>query len=327
MRFTPIIDFGTEKRWINYAFTMRFSANRIKTNTGLSTMQSCFCIGRTRVARNYYRRNTNRALFAPGAPFDITRFFVIIPDNVGHGKSSKPSDGLRAEFPHYGYSDMVNLQHRLVVETLGITHLRAVVGMSMGCMNAWQWAEAYPDAVDGVMPVACFPSPISGRNLLWRRMAVDLITSDPAWAGGNYQQPPPSIATAAELARMMIDGVPNLQEEVNTAQRADELIQNVKKQAARQDANDLLYSFESSSDFDAEPDLGRIKAKVFALNFADDEFYRDSLQVLQRDMPKVQHGKLVIRGITPGSAGHLSMTRPDLWKDQAADFMDWLDRP
>lgn len=268
-----------------------------------------------------------RALFAPGAPFDITRFFVIIPDNVGHGQSSKPSDGLRAGFPHYGYSDMVDLQHRLVVETLGITHLRAVVGMSMGCMNAWQWAEAYPDAVDGVMPVACFPSPISGRNLLWRRMVVDLITSDPAWAGGNYQQQPPAVATAAELARMMINGVPNLQEEVTTAQQADEFIQTVKKQAARQDANDLVRSFESSHDFDAEPDLGRIKAKVFALNFADDEFYRDSLQLLQRDMPKVEHGKLVIRGVTAESTGHSSMAHPDLWKDQAADFMEWLNRP
>ncbi len=126
---------------------------------------------------------------------------------------------------------------------------------------------------------------------------------------------------------MMINGVPNLQEEVNTAQQADEFIQNVKKQAARQDANDLLYSFESSSDFDAEPDLARIKAKVFALNFADDEFYRDSLQVLQRDMPKVQQARLVIRGITAGSAGHFSMAHPDLWKDQAADFMDWLNTP
>jgi homoserine O-acetyltransferase len=268
-----------------------------------------------------------QAFFAPGAPFDIARYFVIIPDNVGHGQSSKPSDGLRAGFPRYGYSDMVDLQHRLVVETLGISRLRAVVGMSMGCMNAWQWAEAYPDAIDGVMPVACFPSPISGRNLLWRRMVVDLITSDPAWADGNYQQQPPSVATAGELARMMINGVPNLQEEVNTAQQADEFIRNVKNQAAGQDANDLLHSFEASGDFDAEPDLGRIKAKVFALNFADDEFYRDSLQVLQRDMPKVQHGRLVIRGITAGSAGHFSMARPGLWKDQAADFMDWLNTP
>jgi homoserine O-acetyltransferase len=268
-----------------------------------------------------------QAFFASGAPFDIARYFVIIPDNVGHGQSSKPSDGLRAGFPRYGYSDMVDLQHRLVVETLGISRLRAVVGMSMGCMNAWQWAEAYPDAIDGVMPVACFPSPISGRNLLWRRMVVDLITSDPAWADGNYQQQPPSVATAGELARMMINGVPNLQEEVNTAQQADEFIRNVKNQAAGQDANDLLHSFEASGDFDAEPDLGRIKAKVFALNFADDEFYRDSLQVLQRDMPKVQHGRLVIRGITAGSAGHFSMARPGLWKDQAADFMDWLNTP
>ncbi len=266
------------------------------------------------------------ALFAPGAPFDATRFFVIIPDSIGLGQSSKPSDGLRAAFPHYGYGDMVDLQHKLVIETLGITHLRAVVGMSMGCMNAWQWAEAYPDAMDGIMPVACFPAPISGRNLLWRRMLVDGIKSDPVWADGSYQRQPPSVAAALELARMMIDGIPHLQEEITTPVSADDFIRSVKKQAAGQDANDLVYSFESSRDFNAEPDLGKIRAKVFALNFADDEFYRDSLQVLQRDMAKVDQGKLVIREVSTGSAGHFSMAHPDLWKDQANDFIMWLSK-
>ena len=264
------------------------------------------------------------ALFAPGAPFDITRFFVIIPDSIGHGQSSKPSDELKARFPHYEYGDIVDLQYKLVVETLGITHLRAVVGMSMGCMNAWRWAETYPDAMDGIMPVACFPSPISGRNLLWRRMIVDAIKSDPVWAEGNYQQQPPSVAVGLEIAQMMIDGVPHLQEEVSTPERADEFILSVKKQAAAQDANDLIYSFESSRDFNAEPDLDKIKVKVFALNFADDEFYRDSLQILQHDMLKVQHGELVVRAISAGSAGHFSMAHPQLWKDQARDFIGWL---
>jgi homoserine O-acetyltransferase/O-succinyltransferase len=264
------------------------------------------------------------ALFAPGDPFDITRFFVIIPDSIGHGQSSKPSDELKARFPHYAYGDIVDLQHKLIVETLGITHLRAVVGMSMGCMNAWQWAESYPDAMDGIMPVACFPSPINGRNLLWRRMIVDGIKSDPAWAEGNYQQQPPSVASAVEIVQMMIDGVPHLQEEVSTRERADEFIRNAKKQAAERDANDFIYSLESSGDFNAEPDLGKIKVKLFALNFADDEFYRDSLRILQRDMPKIQHGELVIRAVSAGSAGHFSMAHPELWKDQAGDFIGWL---
>jgi homoserine O-acetyltransferase len=264
------------------------------------------------------------ALFAPGAALDATRFFVIIPDSIGLGRSSKPSDGLKASFPRYGYGDMVDLQHRLVTESLGLTHLHAVIGMSMGCMNAWQWAEDYPDAMDGIMPVACFPAPISGRNLLWRRVLVDGIKSDPVWANGNYTQQPPSVAAALELARMMIDGVPHLQEEVTSVESADALLQGVKKQSAGQDANDLLYSFESSRDFNAEPDLGKIKTKVFALNFADDEFYRDSLQILQRDMLKVDQGKAVIRAVSAGSAGHFSMSHPDLWKDQVKDFIVWV---
>lgn len=219
-----------------------------------------------------------KALFAPGAPFDITRYFVIIPDDIGHGQSSKPSDGLKAAFPHYGYQDMVDLQHKLVTETLGIPHLHAVVGMSMGCMNAWQWAEDYPGAVDGIMPVACFPAPIIGRNLLWRRVIVDGITSDPAYDGGNYQQQPPSLAEALNVAQMMINGGPNLQDQITSPQAADQYVTGVDAAAANRDANDLVYAFSASADFNAEPDLGQIRAKVFALNFANDEFYYDSLQ-------------------------------------------------
>jgi len=264
-----------------------------------------------------------QALFAPGAPFDAQRYFVIIPDNIGHGQSSKPGNGLQAAFPHYGYGDMVDLQHKLVVESLGIKHLRAVVGMSMGCMNAWQWAEGYPDSMDAVMPIACFPAPISGRNLLWRNILVDVIKSDPLWENGNYQAALPSATTAIAIARMMIDGVPHLQEEIGSPAAADAFVRGVKSQAAGVDANDVVYSFESSQDFNAEPDLGRIKTKVFALNFADDEFYRDSLQILQHDIQQVRLGKVVIRPTSAGSAGHFSMAHPDLWKDQAQVFMQW----
>ncbi len=266
-----------------------------------------------------------KALFVAGAPLDPGRYFVIIPDDIGHGKSSKPSDGLKAGFPHYGYGDMVDLQHKLVTETLGIRHLHAVIGMSMGCMNAWQWAEAYPEAMDGIMPIACFPAPISGRNLLWRRMLVDTIKSDPRWDNGNYQKEPPSGAQGALLARLMIDGVPALQQEVRTPEDADAIIHGFKSQVAGGDANDLLYAFESSLDFNAEPGLSQIRTKVFALNFADDEFYRDSLQILQGDMQQVRGGKVVIRPISAGSTGHFSMSHPNLWKDEVAAFMQWLD--
>ncbi len=263
------------------------------------------------------------ALFAPGAPFDAQRYFVIIPDDIGHGQSIKPSNGLKAGFPHYGYGDMVDLQHKLVVESLGITHLRAVVGMSMGCMNAWQWAEAYPDAMDAVMPIACFPAPISGRNLLWRKILVDVIKSDPLWENGNYLLALPSATTGIAIARIMIDGVPHLQDQISSLEADDAFLRGVKSQTAGADANDVVYSFESSRDFNAEPGLGQIKTKVFALNFADDEFYRDSLQILQRDIQQVQQGKVVVRPTSAGSAGHFSMAHPQLWKDQVEAFMKW----
>ena len=263
------------------------------------------------------------ALFAPGAPLDTSRYFIIVPDDIGHGRSSKPSDGLKAAFPHYGYGDMVDLQHRVVTESLGIGHLRAIIGMSMGCMNAWQWAEEFPDAMDGIMPVACFPAPISGRNLLWRRMLIDGIRSDPAWDGGNYQKQPSSALQGSLLARMMIDGVPALQQEVPNVEAADALIHGAGGQSTT-DANDLLYAFESSRDFNAEPALPQIKTKVFALNFADDEFYRDSLQILERDAQTLSRKQIVVRAVAKGSVGHLSMAHPELWKDQIAAFMNWL---
>ena len=150
-----------------------------------------------------------KALYAPGQPLDALKYFLIVPDNLGHGKSSRPGDGLRANFPHYGYADLVELQHKLVTEALGIEHLHAIVGMSMGGMNAWQWAEAYPDAMDGIMPVVSFPVRVTGRNLLWRRLVIDDIRSDPAWQRGDYSSATPNFIRAYQLLRMMIDGVPH----------------------------------------------------------------------------------------------------------------------
>jgi homoserine O-acetyltransferase/O-succinyltransferase len=275
-------------------------------------------------SQNLLTQEFQEALFAPGAPFDITRYFVIIPDDIGHGQSSKPSDGLKTGFPQYGYGDMVDLQHKLVTETLGISHLHAVVGMSMGCMNAWQWAEEYPDAMDGVMPIACFPAPISGRNLLWRHITVDGIKSDPAYDGGNYQQEPPSLAEAVNVSQLMINGVPNLQAQITSPAVADGFVNNVDSAAAGYDANNWIYAFQASSDFNAEPELSGIKAKVFAVNFADDEFYRDSLHILEKDMPKVANGRYVIVPSSSATLGHLSMAHPDLWRADAATFMNWL---
>jgi homoserine O-acetyltransferase len=265
-----------------------------------------------------------KALFDSGRPLDARRYYLIFPDSVGHGQSSKPSDGLKANFPNYGYRDIVDLQHKLVTETLGIHHLHAILGMSMGGMNAWQWAEAYPDAMDGAMPVVSLPIRVSGRNMLWRRMAIDDIRSDPEWNDGDYAKPPTGWLRGYEILRMMIDGVPHLQAIVPDGQAADRFIEDTRKQAEAIDANDILYSLKSSADYDPEPSLASIRTKVFALNFDDDEFNPELLHVLERLIPQVPQGRFIVQPGSEMSFGHLTMAHPELWAQHVGEFMRWL---
>ncbi|NBD27192.1 alpha/beta fold hydrolase [Paenibacillus glycinis] len=271
--------------------------------------------------------NFRKALYDPGKPLDARRYYLIFVDNVGHGQSSKPSDGLRAGFPNYGYGDLVDLQHKLVTETLGIKRLHAILGMSMGGMNAWQWAEAYPDAMDGVMPVVSFPIQVSGRNLLWRHIVTDAIRSDPEWMGGNYTKPPRGWLQSYAVLRMMIDGVAHLQETLPDGAAADEFLAETRKQAALIDANDMLYSLKSSADYNPEPGLSSIKTKLFALNFSDDAFNPEELRVLERLVPKVKNGRFFVQPGSPISRGHLTMAQPELWSRHVAAFMRWLGDP
>ena len=268
-----------------------------------------------------------KALFDPGRPLDAKRYYLIFPDSVGHGQSSKPSDGLKTKFPNYDYGDIVDLQHKLVTETLGIRHLHAILGLSMGGMNAWQWAEAYPDMMDAVMPVVSLPIPVSGRNLLWRRMVIDAIRSDPEWKNGNYTETPRGFVVGYNILRMMIDSASALQHEVPDGAAVDKFLGANRFAAEHQDANDLLYSLKSSFSYDPEPELARIRTKLFALNFADDEFNPDRLQVLQTVVPKLEHGRYVVQAGTPSSPGHFTMTRPELWAQHVAEFMRWLGDP
>jgi homoserine O-acetyltransferase len=266
-----------------------------------------------------------RALFDSGRPLDAGKYYLIFADSIGHGRSSRPSDGLKAKFPNYGYNDMVDLQHRLVRETLGIKRLHAIVGMSMGGMNAWQYAEAFPDEVAGVMPVVSFPIKVSGRNLLWRRMVIDDIRSDPDWNDGNYAKAPQSWLRGYELLRLMIDGVPHLQSIIPDGEAADRFIAEASGQAGITDANNVLYSLKSSSDYDPEPKLSSIRAKVFALNFDDDEFNPEQLHILEHLMPRVLQGRHVVQKGNESSYGHLTMAHPALWAEQVGEFMRWLE--
>lgn len=275
--------------------------------------------GRTLLSPTY-----TKALFDPGRPLDANRYYLIFPDNVGHGQSSKPSDGLKVKFPNYDYGDIVDLQHRLVTETLGIKHLHAILGMSMGGMNAWQWAEAYPDMMDGVMPVVSLPITVSGRNLLWRRMVIDAIRSDPEWKNGDYTQPPRSWIYGFRVLRMMIDSASALQQQIPDGAAADKFLATTRIQAEHVDPNDILYSLKSSFSYNPEPDLSKIKTKLFALNFSDDEFNPDKLQVLEKLVPKLKQGRYVVQQGTSSSPGHFTMTRPDLWAQHVGEFMQWL---
>jgi homoserine O-acetyltransferase len=260
------------------------------------------------------------ALFNPGRPLDAKRYFLIFVDNVGHGRSSKPSDGLRSHFPNYGYRDIVDLQHKLLTETLAIKHLHAILGVSMGGMNAWQWAEAYPDFMDGVMPVVSLPVKVSGRNLIWRRLAIEHIRNDPDWLGGDYRKPFRGWIQSYQLLRMMIDGVPHMQAIAPNVDAADKFNADSAAQAEGQDPNDVLYSLESSADYDPEPELGAIRTKVFALNFDDDEFNPDQLKILEKLTPRVPHGRYVVQPGT-SSFGHLTMAYPGLWSQHVAELM------
>jgi homoserine O-acetyltransferase len=255
------------------------------------------------------------ALFGPGALLDATRYLIILPDDVGHGQSSKPSDGLRAKFPRYGYLDMVEAEYRLVTEGLGVNHLRLVMGTSMGGMHTWLWGEQYPDFMDALMPLASLPTQISGRNRVWRRTVIDAIRNDPAWLGGNYSTQPPSLRTAQEILYLMSSNPVIRQRELSTLavtdSRLDEAIATSLKSA---DANDVLYQIEASYDYDPGPGLEKIRAPLLAINSADDLINPPELGILEREIKRVAKGRAVVLPLSQETRGHGTHTIAAVWK-------------
>jgi homoserine O-acetyltransferase len=261
-------------------------------------------------------------LFGAGQPLDAGRWFIIVPDNLGHGASSKPSDGLRAKFPHYGYADMIEAQRRLVAEGLGVDHLRLVVGTSMGCMHAWMWAENYPDAMDAVLPIACLPAQIAGRNRMERRLIVDAIRNDPEWKGGDYERQPQGLVTALRMIAISAGSTKRLYAEAPTQEATDRLLDRLVQQRMRNaDANDLLYAWGASRDYDPAPGLDRITAQLVAVNFADDERNPPELGILEREMPRVPNGRYVLIPASDRTRGHASLGDAALWKPYLADLL------
>jgi homoserine O-acetyltransferase len=259
-------------------------------------------------------------LFGPGQLLDAAQYFIVLPDAIGHGKSSKPSDGLRAQFPRYGYVDMVEASYRLLTEGLGVNHARLVMGTSMGGMHTWLWGERHPDFMDALMPLASLPTQISGRNRVWRRIVIDAIRNDPAWAGGAYTSQPPSLRTAAGLLFFMGSNPVLRQESMPTLAKADEVLDQALA-AATTDANDVLYQLGASWDYDPGPDLEKIRAPLTAVNSADDLINPPELGILEREIRRVPRGEAVMLPFGPATRGHGSHTVAALWKDHLAKLL------
>ena len=261
-------------------------------------------------------------LFGSGQPLDATRFYAVMPDGIGHGKSSKPSDGMHARFPRYGYLDMVEAQYRMLTEGLHVGHLRLVMGTSMGGMHTWLWGELHPEFMDALMPLACLPEQISGRNRVWRRIVIDAIRNDPAWKRGEYKSEPPSLRTAAEVLFFMSSNPAVRQREMPTLAKSDEVLDAfVARETKSADANDVLYAVEASRDYDPEPALGRIAAPLLAVNSADDLINPPDLGILERDVKLVPHGRAVLLPETEQTRGHGTHTLAAVWKQYLVELL------
>jgi homoserine O-acetyltransferase/O-succinyltransferase len=261
-------------------------------------------------------------LFQAGQLLDATKYFIVLPDDIGHGKSSKPSDGLRAKFPRYGYQDMLTAEHRLLTEGLGVNHLRLVMGTSMGGMHTWLWGERWPDFMDALMPLASVPGQISGRNRVWRRVVIDAIRNDPEWQGGNYTKPPQSARTAAEMLWLVSSNPAIRSKRAPTLAAADKEIDDyVANWVSHNDANDQLYALEASFDYDPGPNLEKIKAPLVAVNSADDLVNPPEIGVLEKEITRVPKGRAVMIPFSDKTAGHGTHTMAAVWKDYLAELL------
>ena len=261
-------------------------------------------------------------LFGPGQPLDAAKHFIVLPDAIGTGKSSKPSDGLRAAFPKYNYDDMVLAQYRLVTEGLGIRHLRLVIGNSMGGMQTWIWGVAHPDFMDALVPMASQPTEMSGRNWLMRRMLVDAVRNDPDWNNGNYTAQPKQLRTAAVFFNIAtIGGTLAYQKAASTREKADKLLADRYAAPFTADANDFLYQWESSGDYNPAPGLDKIKVPLLAINSADDERNPPELGTLERELKRVKGGRLFLIPASENTRGHGTTAMASFWKQQLQEFL------
>lgn len=283
--------------------------------------------GTSGTSKNWLQPTLADELFAPGAPLDAAKYFIVIPDGIGRGDSSKPSNGLRMKFPHYRYIDMVVATHRLLTDELGIAHLRLVLGTSMGGMQSWMWGEMYPGLMDGLVPIASQPIAISGRNWMYRRIGIEAIRNDRDWNGGNYDKNPTHWVYAAPFAALMTESAVHFQEVAPSLTAMDELYRKMVEGAKKLDANNQLYATEAVMDYDPSKDLDKIKAKLLAINFADDEVNPPELGVVEPAIRRIPGARFVLIPASDKTHGHYTYNLAATWKQHLADFMRELPPP
>lgn len=263
-------------------------------------------------------------LFNPGQLLDATTHFIILPDAIGHGKSSKPSDGLHMKFPKFTYNDMVLADYRLITEGLGVKHLQLVMGTSMGGMHTWVWGYTYPDFMDALMPLASLPIEIAGRNRMLRKMAINLVEIDPDWKGGEYKTEPKVGLTGAISSLLFMGSSPlQFQKRAATREKADSILATMEaRYLTSLDANDLIYQLDASRNYNPAPHLSKIKAPLFAINSADDEVNPPELKIMEKEIVKVKHGKYILLPITDKTTGHGTHSNPEIWGSYLKELLE-----
>lgn len=278
--------------------------------------------GTTGSGANFISPTFAGRLFGPGQPLDARRYYIILPDGIGHGRSSRPSEGMHARFPRYTYDDMVRAQHRLVTEGLGVNHLRLVMGTSMGGMHTWVWGYTHPDFMDALLPLASAPVQIAGRNRMMRGMVIGAIRNDPEWRGGDYTAQPRGLEYAIHILMMMTSSPLQQQKAAPTRTAADSMLaRNVRRYLQTMDANDMLYAFEASRDYDPSPHLGRIRAPLLAVNSADDLVNPPELGILEREIQRVRGGRYILIPTSDETRGHGTHSVPAIWGRYLAELL------
>ncbi|HKB71577.1 MAG TPA: alpha/beta fold hydrolase [Thermoanaerobaculia bacterium] len=283
--------------------------------------------GTTGSGKQFMTENFAGVLFGPGELLDAATHFIVLPDGIGHGGSSKPSDGMHARFPRYTYDDMIAAQHRLLTDGLHVNHLELVMGTSMGGMQTWMWGEKYPDFMDGLVPLASVPTQIAGRNRMMRKMIMDDIRDDPGWNGGDYRDQPRGLRAAVQVLLFMVSSPLQWQKAAPTRDAADRFLdEQMHARLAGLDANDMLYAFDASREYDPSPDLAKIQAPLVAINSADDQINPPELGFMEKLIPRVRRGKYVLIPTSDATRGHGTHSFPAVWKNYLEELLREIEK-